>query len=154
MSLEMQKWYDFVLQQMASEAYLEGVNLSNAHDVTAALQQGNNRGDPYPQRGLTRFADLQAADFLEKFQVIVQASDNPTAPRTSPVYYEGTNILANTGLSVTLIQTKGTNEFSLSIRSTEYQTWSNGGDRERDGLGADVAGIFGQGFALAQIDTL
>ena len=153
MNNKIQVLYDFVLQQMAAEAYLEGVNLSDSDAVRIALNFGNNRPE-FPLRGFTRFTDAQADEFLSKFQIIAQASDNPTVARDSPVYYEGTTILANTGLSATLIQRKGTNEYTLAIRSTEFRTASDGGDRSRDVFGADLNGIVRSGFALAQLSAL
>src|SRR5258706_3797121 len=152
MSTTSLRWYDFVLQQMASETYLADIDFSNQDLVRAVLLRGNSRLG-FPNIGLTRFTNNQADEFLSNFRIIAQASDDPTVPRSAPSSYGSTDILANTGLSATLIQKKGSNEFTLAIRSTEYQPWSNGGDRERDGFGADLA-VLGQGFALAQIDAL
>src|SRR5688500_38400 len=104
-----QKWYDFVLQQMAAEGYMEGIDLNNDILVKQRLIRGNNRLN-FPEEGNTRLADQQANDFIAKFQVIDQLSENPN----------GTTFRDNTGLSATLIQKRGTNEFTLSIRSTEY----------------------------------
>ncbi|MBI2752263.1 MAG: hypothetical protein HYX46_01910, partial [Betaproteobacteria bacterium] len=154
MSIDGSTWYDYVLQQMAAEAYLEGVNLADVDSVTDALQLGNNRREFPSLQGFTRFADVQVSEFLGKFQIIAQASDYPNPNRTGPVYYAGTNILANTGLSATLIQKRGTNEFTLAVRSTEFRTVTDGGDRDRDVWGADVRGIFQYGFALAQLSAL
>src|SRR5689334_16174111 len=145
-------WYAVVLQQMAAEAYFEDTDLSSERAVTQSLVAGNNRFGF--NAGLTRFADEQVAEFLNEFRIAAQGSDKPSLPRRNPIYYAGTNIVANSGLAATLSQKNGTNEFTLSIRSTEFQPWAKGGDRERDGFGADIAGIFGQGFAFAQIDAL
>lgn len=158
MSESMKTWYDFVLQQMASEAYLEGIDLSDPGAITNALIRGNNR-ENFEDKGRVKLTDKQVEEFLERFQIIHQASDNPTVARTGPVYYEGTNILANTGLSATLIRKKDdagilTSEYTLSIRSTESRNVADGGDRDRDGYGADLAGIFFNGFALAQLSAL
>jgi len=153
MSVHLETWYGFVLLQMASESYLETVDLLIEDDVKEALQRGNNR-EGFPAKGVTQFTDLQAEDFVRKFQIIAQASDYPDPNRTTPVYYAGTNILANTGMSATLIQKRGTNEFTLAIRSTESRFATNGGDFARDLAGADYSGIVQTGFALAQQSAL
>ncbi|HEY6281120.1 MAG TPA: calcium-binding protein [Burkholderiales bacterium] len=161
MTGDIQKWYDFVLQQMAAEAYLEGVNLADNNDIKPALQRGNNRPG-FLEKSFTRFTDAQADEFLSKFQIIDQFSDNPTPTGSRPaqsgdagyLVLNDQQILANTGLSATLIQKKGTNEYTLAIRSTEFRTASDGGDRSRDVFGADVNGLVQSGFALAQLSAL
>ncbi len=138
-----QNWYDFVLQQMAAESYFEDVDLSDPIDIRRALTFGNNR-QGFPFNGNTRFTDSQADDFLDRFQIIHQLSDNPN----------GTSFFDNTGLSATLIFNKETNEYTLSIRSTEYQNKRLGGDFERDVLGGADREISNVGFAFAQLDSL
>jgi Ca2+-binding RTX toxin-like protein len=148
------QWYEAVVHQMAAEAYFENVDLIDPRQVGDALRRGNNRLGFPDDRGLTRFTTLQADEFMAAYRVVAQASDYPDPNRTSPVYYAGTNILANTGMAATLIQTRGTGEFTLAIRSTEFERVSRGGDRDRDGYGADLNGIFLDGFALAQLAAL
>ena len=79
---------------------------------------------------------------------------------TDPGYLEidGQQILANTGLSATLIKnideaSPDFGTYTLSIRSSEYLSTSDGGDFDRDIRGAD-GGIAQVGFALAQLDSL
>ena len=159
-------WYDVVLQQMAAESYLEGVNFAEAADVEEAIKRGNNRPG-FDARGFTRFTDAQAVEFVRKFAIVDQWSDNPTRTGSRPSqpgdvgYLElnGQHVLANTGLSATLIRRKDasgnlTNDYTLAIRSTESAKEAEGGDRDRDGFGADLSGIVKSGFALAQLAAL
>ena len=157
--------YEFTLQQMAAESYFEDIALTNTPAVREALHLGTNRlgfpkGDSnlnegYP--GYTRMTYAQADEFLSKYTIVHQWSDNPTPTGSRPAVDGDLNtqkMLANTGLSATLIQNKSTNEYTLAIRSTEFRSWADGGDGERDKLGADVASIAFTGFALAQQDAL
>ena len=170
--------YEFTLQQMAAESYFEDIALTDQLNMGKALIRGTNRigyqngpadlNEGYP--GYTRMTSVQADDFLSKYKVVHQWSDNPTTgavPGSRPTA-EGIDgkpklnageLLANTGLSATLIQkldSNGvpTNEYTLAIRSTEFRDWSKGGDGERDKTAADIKGIAFNGFALAQLDAL
>ena len=154
MSTSSDRSYELALLQMVAESYLESINVEITDDVEDALKRGNNRPGFPEERGFNRFTPIQARELTSHFQVIHQASDNPNGTRTGPVYYAGTNILANTGMSATLIQKRGTNEYTLAIRSTEYQPVSKGGDHDRDVDGADLTGIFVNGLALAQLSAL
>lgn len=159
-------WYGFLLQQLAAESYFERVNVSDSVQVTRALVAGGNREDTnLPPSSASRMASAQILEFLQRYQIIHQWSDDPrrTAPLApgDPGYLEldGQQILANTGLSATLIKTiePGTpysNTYTLSIRSTENRPESAGGDKLRDLFGADVGGLVFHGLALAQIEAL
>jgi len=159
--------YDFTLQQMAAESYFEGISLADVDELRRRLRLGTNRlGYPddaggsnttlnqgYP--GYTRMAGVQADEFMERFAIVHQWSDNPTPNGTRTGAALGPGILANTGLSATLIRKKDdsgnlTNEYTLAVRSTEFRSWATGGDSERDTVGADLNGIASVGFALAQ----
>src|SRR5213596_585366 len=105
MSVAIDKSYVLVLQQMVAEAYLDGVNLADLAQLQVALPRGNNRAD-FQQTSFTRFTDSQVIELLSQFQILHQASDYPLPVRNGPVYYAGTTILANTGLSATLIRKK------------------------------------------------
>ena len=156
-------WYEMYLQQVAAESYLETVRVDVDANVARALQNGNNRPEfadvPEP-RGKTRLTTAQAQEFVSKYQVLHQWSDDrrrdgdlvPGAPGYLELNGEG--LLANTGLSATLIQNCTTGAYTLSIRSTEYVTPTLGGDKHRDLDGADLDGIAFSGFAFAQIDAL
>jgi trimeric autotransporter adhesin len=142
MTIDIRKWYDSVLLQMAAETYFEGVDLSNEAKVREALRLGNNRPD-FPEAGFSRLTDKQGSEFVSKFQIIDQLSDDPN----------GTSFRDNTGLSATLIRTVD-GQFTLAIRSTEYRNSSQGGDFQRDtsgGAGRDISNV---GFAFAQLDSL
>lgn len=156
-------WYDFYLQQAVAESYLEGLQLSDEDSLRQAFANGNNRpqySDPDNRAGKTWLANSQIDDFLSKYSVLHQWSDNPLREANllpgDPGYLElnGEQLLANTGLSATLIQNRETGAYTLSIRSTEYVTPDIGGDKYRDLHGADQSGIVGHGFALAQVDAL
>ena len=176
--------YDFVLQQMAAESYFDTADRYATPEKTQFyLELGTNRqnyevdasktpnADKYP--GLTRMTKAQAEEFVKKFKIIHQWSDNPSVSAdvalngirpTQPgdagyLALNGQQILANTGLSATLIQIREngvlTNNYTLAIRSTEMRPWDKGGDGERDKWGTDVFGLaLGGGFALAQLDAL
>lgn len=170
--------YDFSLMQLAAESYIENPNAFLDKDMLRRqltlgtnregytnpdfLESGFNQGWP----GFTRMTDPQFNEFYSRFQVIHQWSDNPSTgavPGTRPeedqnhligMILNSQDMLANTGFSATLIKERGTNEYTLSIRSTESRSWEQGGDSERDMAATDVAGVVGMGFALAQLDAL
>ena len=143
--------YEFTLQQMAAESYFEGVDLNVNDAVKTQLRIGTNRpgyktgnnslNEGFP--GYTRMAVQQTQEFVDKYKIVHQWSDNPTPTGSRPAG-EGisgkpklnSDILANTGLSATLIQKRDasgatTTEYTLAIRSTEFRSWSDGGDGER-----------------------
>jgi hypothetical protein len=85
--------YDFMLQQTAAESYFEGIDLTTADGVRKRLILGANRegyiNNPNPDlnggyAGYTRMTDSQADEFLSKFQILHQWSDNPTPNGTRP----------------------------------------------------------------------
>src|SRR2546422_7473176 len=137
--------YELVLQQMVAESYLEGISDFAAQEplVRQRLALGNNRSEFGTLRNKTRFTDRQVDEFLSRFQIVDQLSDNPN----------GTSFRDNTGLSATLIKT-GATQYTLAIRSTEYRNANQGGDFQRDtsgGAGRDISNV---GFAFAQLDSL
>lgn len=113
--------YKFTLQQIAAESYFENLELSRAtpRQLIDQLRLGANRpefqdGSPdlnEGYRGFTRMTVSQAKEFLSQYQIVHQWSDNPTTKGSRPVA-EGLpdkpqlndEILANTGLSATLIR--------------------------------------------------
>lgn len=141
--------YDYVLQQMAAESYFEGVAPTDIEQVERRLVLGANRlgyrGGPSDlndgYRGYTRMTAVQAEEFLRKFEIVHQWSDDPTPTGSRPAVEGrpdrpqlGDEILANTGLSATLIRELRTGSYTLSIRSTEYRAWSEGGESANDSL--------------------
>ena len=166
--------YGYILQQMAAESYFEGNELNSIEEIKKQLYLGANRegyktnntdlNEGYP--GYTRMTKQQADEFLDKFKIVHQWSDNPTptGKRPLPEGIDGKpklnagDLLANTGLSATLIEKvengQATGEYTLAIRSTEFRDWSKGGDGERDKAGADIESIATKGFALAQLAAL
>src|SRR3989442_1313492 len=138
MNQDIELLYRFLLQQVVAEAYLEGLRLGGEDDdlLKAALRNGNNRLSPdLPISGLTRLTEVQINEFLGSHRIIHQLSDNPTDGQ--PKTFNG--IPLNTGFSATLIQDETTGDYTLSIRSTEFKHWAQGGDKERDAFGADWA---------------
>lgn len=175
MNRDISQLYDFVLMQMAAEAYFENINLSNRLAVAEQLQLGTNRpgynnqtdpsiGRPDVNDGwpvYTRMTSQQAAEFVSRFEILHQWSDNPTptgtrpAPEGNPAFARlNAEILANTGMSATLIRDRERGTYTLAMRSTEYNHSDKGGDGERDKLNADFLSIAFRGFALAQLDAL
>src|SRR6266850_7285307 len=150
MNADIERLYQFLLQQMAADSYLESIPPGSTDELRSALLRGNNRRDPdLPTSGLTRFTKVQATEFVGRYEVVNQLSENPS--NGQPTVFNG--IPLNTGFSATLIRERGTENYTLAIRSTEIKPWSEGGDRERDALGADLA-LAWDGFAWAQIDTM
>lgn len=102
-------WYDFVLQQMAAESYLDGIDWSNRDTVVTRLENGNNHYT-LPQdkfTSFTRMTDAQAKSFI----------GDGTAE--NPGHYDIVAHLPNTasGFSATLMRDKTTGEYTLSFRS-------------------------------------
>ncbi|HET8730835.1 MAG TPA: calcium-binding protein, partial [Moraxellaceae bacterium] len=180
-NLSIEGIYDFSLQQLVAESYLEEIeSLRDSDYLRKYLRLGTNRdgynfkdnpslGDPDLNEGwpgYTRMTLPHIDEFLSRFTIIHQWSDNPSTGAVSGVrpapdmehqaglILNGPDMLANTGLSATLIQKNGTNEYTLSIRSTESRPWEQGGDKERDLVATDAQGVVMTGFALAQLDAL
>lgn len=112
-------WLDFALQQMAAESYLD-----DPGGLFTQLTRGSNRFGFDPPTGqllgATRFTNLLADRFIAEYDIVNHHTNDAT------------------GFSATLMQERGTNNFTLSFRGTEYSNQSQGGDWERDGLpGAD-----------------
>ena len=135
---EISAWLAFSLQQMAAESYLDGIaDLDDKGLVSERLLLGNNRPLLDAEiRGATRFTDTLVTRFLDSYKIVDHHAND------------------STGFSATLMQEIGTNNFTLSFRSTEFESQSNGGDFERDGtLGAD-GDVTLQGFAFAQLASM
>lgn len=173
--------YAFSLLQIAAESYLEDAeSLSSRDYLERRLKLGTNR-DNYNHKnnsllgsadlnegwpGLTRMTEPQVEEFLRRFEVLHQWSDNPclvngelTRPAPDTQYTAGLQLngpamLANTGFSATLMRDRETGHYTLSFRSTESRAWSGGGDSERDLTATDVWGVAFTGFALAQLDAM
>lgn len=93
-------WLDFAIQQMAAESYLDQFVVQGV-----ALQQvlidGNNdrRVIPLDQfTGKTQFADLQAQQFVQRYQIVDHHANDAT------------------GFSATLMKDTATNTYTLSFR--------------------------------------
>ncbi|NOT24402.1 MAG: hypothetical protein HOP22_16995, partial [Nitrospiraceae bacterium] len=133
-------WLDFALQQLVAESYL-----NDPGSLKTRLTRGNNNdgfdSPTGPLLGLSRFTNLLADRFIEKYDIVSHHVNDAT------------------GFSATLMRKIGTNNFSLSFRSTEYRNQSQGGDYERDGAngllfrGADGE-ILTSGFAFGQLAAM
>lgn len=135
-----QTWYNFVLQQMAAESYLDGINLGTTPDVIRRLRLGNNQ-EGFPETSLTRLTDPQAQYFVDNFRIVDHHAND------------------RSGFSATLIRKldsngNPTNEYTLSFRSTEYRDQADGGDWERDGINGADGSIVNTGFAFAQLAAM
>ncbi len=140
MSTTIQTWYNFVLQQMATESYLDGWNNLALDKRKERLMYGSNNPtyqslpfDAPILDGATRMTATQAADFLNRYTVIDHLPDTAS------------------GFSATLMRDNVTGEYTFSMRSTEYFDPTKGGDWYRDGLTGADGEINSHGFALRQI---
>ena len=161
--------YRFLLRQVAAESYLEGLAALDKEAIQAALRRGNNRKEFVVDlnanlAGKTRLANDQVTEFLSGIRFLDQWSDDPRRKRNLELgdhaYREldGRQILANSGFSATLMQdidptSPDFGSVTLSFRSTEFAKPEFGGDRGRDGYGADRE-LGEYGLAFAQIDAM
>ncbi|WHZ24766.1 MAG: calcium-binding protein [Nitrospira sp.] len=130
-------WLNFAIQQMAAESYLQGFPLSNQVELIKRLKLGNNNipganPDDDLLGGKTRFTNVLAGRFVNAYDIVDHHANDAT------------------GFSATLLFDTQTNSYTLSFRSTEFRTQANGGDRERDGVGADLE-VATDGFAFGQL---
>lgn len=140
MNTEVQTIIEFIYRQLAAESYFDGIPvLSNSEDVKSRLERGANywklpvdADTPHA----TRMLETQAEQFLNHYEI------KDHLPNRS------------SGFSATLIQTRGSNEYTLSMRSTEYRNEEKGGDWDRDGAFAADGNISLRGFALAQLASM
>ncbi|MBI4000805.1 MAG: hypothetical protein HY348_03365 [Nitrospira defluvii] len=142
-------WLQFAFQQMAAESYLDGIGSSNTAELIRRLKFGNNNQsvlgiDPNPDlnpnlSGATRFTDVQAVLFSQRYKIVDHHANDAT------------------GFSATLmkdLKDPTGKTYTLSFRSVEYQKQSDGGDWERDGLPGAAGEIAGTGFSLAQLVSM
>jgi hypothetical protein len=133
-------WLRFVLQQMAAESYLDGINLQDNDQVETRLLRGNNRPGFDPANGIltgaTRFTNVLADRFLSTYDILDHHANDAT------------------GFSATLMRDTTTGEYTLSFRSTEYRNQVDGGDWERDGLPGASGEVFDHGFAFGQLVSM
>lgn len=146
MSTTVQTWYNFVLQQMAAESYLDDWKTLRQDARIARLNLGSNNQNylkvgqtstTADLPGATRMTEHQATDFQTRYTIVSHL------PNTA------------SGFSATLMQDNVTGAYTLSMRSTEYFNENQGGDWARDGLtlGADLE-IARYGFAFGQIASM
>ncbi len=136
-------WMEFAMQQMATESYLDRF-LSGELAFEKVLKIGNNnltgdQSDAEVLTGKTRMTTVQAEQFVQRYQIVDHHANDAT------------------GFSATLIKdlTDPTGKtFTLSFRSSEYQSQVQGGDWERDGVTAADGEIGRYGFALAQLVSM
>ncbi len=145
MSTNIQAWYDFLLQQMATESYLDQSDLFNGTESAKnVLMFGSNNPSYQRQQvnepttdllpGTTRMTTTQAEDFLTRYEIVSHL------PNTA------------TGFSGTLMREIETGAYTIAFRSTEFFPAAQGGDRERDfATNADI-GL--RGFAFGQIASM
>ncbi|MBS0169405.1 MAG: hypothetical protein JSR62_03555 [Nitrospira sp.] len=134
-------WLNFALQQIAAESYLQGIDLQDVPAVKSRLLLGNNNilgisPTEADLTGKTRFTSALADQFLARYQIVDHHASDAT------------------GFSATLLFDRETQQYTLSIRSTEYRDEAQGGDWQRDGLPGADGEIKDYGFALAQLVSL
>jgi Ca2+-binding RTX toxin-like protein len=161
--------YSMLVSQVVAEAYFEGIDLADLNLTNIRLRNGNNRPEFVRNvlenlPGKTRLAEGQAKEWAARFKILDQWSDDPRRRGNLELgdhaYREvdGKQILANSGFSATLMRSidPSSPDFGstiLSFRSTEFAKPELGGDRGRDGYGADMQlGLYG--LAFAQIDAM
>jgi len=147
MATPTQTWLNFALQQMAAESYLDQV--LTGRSLIEVLTNGNNNENIVPGdqfTGKTRFVDLSGVPNANQVTGSAQAFD---------ARYDVIDHHANdaTGFSATLLFDTQTQTHTLSFRSTEFLQQVDGGDRERDGFGADFE-ISSDGFAFGQLAAM
>jgi len=111
MSSDIRSWLDYAIQQMAAESYLDGINLLSRNEVKDKLLLGNN--NPVLDSSLsgkTRFTNVLAEEFLDRYQIIDHHANDAS------------------GFSATLFKDTSNNTYTLSFRSTEYADSALGGD--------------------------
>lgn len=164
----LERAYRFLLRQVSAESYLEGLENIDKEALQTALRRGNNRREFVADlnanlAGKTRLAANQVAEFTSGIKLLDQWSDDPRRKGNLQLgdhaYREldGRQILANSGFSATLMQdidpsSPDFGSVTLSLRSTEFAKPKFGGDRDRDGYGADRE-LGEYGLAFAQIDA-
>ena len=139
MNQDIQSLYQFLLQQHAAEAYIDNAVLLDENALRNALVTlGNNRFG-YSDKGLTRLTEQQFTEFVARYDIIQQISDNPTGGGAET--WRG--IPLNTGFSATLLRDRQTLQYTFAIRSVESKLTAEGGDQERDVNGAafGIAGL-------------
>ena len=141
MSSNTTAWLNFALQQMAAESYLQDIDLHNELLVKPRLLLGNNNQfgispTDADLAGKTRFTSVLADRFLARYDIVDHHASDAT------------------GFSATLLFDKETQQYTLSIRSTEYRDEAQGGDWQRDGLPGADGEIKDYGFALAQLVSM
>lgn len=117
--------------------------------LVSLVELGNNRAGFANQLGTTKMTGQQFDEFWPRYEIVHQLSDKPSDGTAE----QWAGIPLNTGFSATVLFDRQSGQYTFAIRSTESRLGAEGGDRERDDNGADVA-IATAGFAFAQIDTM
>jgi len=139
MNTDVQKWIEYIKQQIAAESYLDGISELSVQEVEERLTLGaNNHYVPLDTNKPhnTRMLGFQAEAFLEDYEIVDHLPNR------------------SSGFSATLIRSIETDEYTLSMRSTEYRDEEKGGDWNRDGVFAADGNISFRGFALAQLASM
>lgn len=158
-SSQVSQWLQFALQQVAAEAYFHelpsnralrlvetirrlkyGFNdLLHSYIVDWVAEEARNAGVPNQDAdtpylpGANRMPGVLARKFVERYKILEQFSNNEF------------------GFSATVLQDQTNAQYTLSIKSLEYQNWAEGGDWGRDGFPARAADEIGsKGFAIGQ----
>ena len=129
---------------MVSESYLDGINCSKKLEATPRLLLGNNRAPESGNeiRGATRFTESQAEWFFANYDIVDHYANDAS------------------GFSCTLMRRKNSSNaeengvYTLSMRSTEFQFNSKGGDWSRDGKPGADGQINDNGYAIAQLSAM
>ena len=123
---------EFAGLQMASEAFLvrsgDGRSVAPDTDVSSRLEEGNFHA--------SHFISLQAEKFVKKYRILAQFRNDP-------------QLSGGSGFSGTLFQDIGSEELTLSFRSTEFID-----DNLRDSKSTNELEVKEFGWALGQISEM
>jgi len=141
---QVRTYLDFALQQVAAESYLHelpsepdrrqleiirrlkyGFNDPTHSYIQAWVDRAARAGEPSQDAdtpmlpGHNRMPDPLARGFVQRYQVVDHLANDLT------------------GFSATLLFDTQRSEYTLAMRSTEFRSWNEAGDQERDMFGAN-----------------
>ncbi|MBK6436640.1 MAG: hypothetical protein IPF83_12855 [Rhodanobacteraceae bacterium] len=137
---------DLAILQSAAESYLhqwDQLGGTNSNIARILLAGSNNLENSQVAAahddswgGATGLTATQSTYLLDNFEIVAHYPNDAS------------------GFSATLFRKFGTNEYTISFRSTEYEFAADGGDWERDGGPGADGEIATHGFALGQLAAM
>ena len=133
--------FEYATLQSIAESYLHLASQVNPFaelDIRQVLNFGvNHPVSNVEGASATRLTQVQIDWLTPNYDIALHVPNDPAS-----------------GLSATIFKNRGTGEFVLSFRSTEFQLENKGGDWNRDGKPGADGEIFGNGLALAQLAAM